>query len=49
MATRIIAMAELKAQVAGIFRRLDVPSQDAEIVARHLVEADLRGWPTPTA
>jgi len=49
MATRTIDVAELKAQVAGIFRRLDVPSQDAEIVARHLVEADPRGGTTPTA
>lgn len=34
---------ELRARVAGIFERLDVPTEDAGIVAHHLVEADLRG------
>src|SRR5687767_15225268 len=43
MATRTIAVDGLKTQVAGIFKRLDVPAEDAEIVADHLVEADLRG------
>jgi LDH2 family malate/lactate/ureidoglycolate dehydrogenase len=33
----------LRARVAGIFARLDVPQEDAGIVAHHLVEADLRG------
>jgi LDH2 family malate/lactate/ureidoglycolate dehydrogenase len=33
----------LRARVAGIFTRLDVPAEDAGIVAHHLVEADLRG------
>jgi len=39
----MISAADLKAQVAGIFEKLDVPTEDAEIVADHLVEADLRG------
>jgi LDH2 family malate/lactate/ureidoglycolate dehydrogenase len=43
MATRTIEAGALKAQVAGIFERLDVPAEDAGIVADHLVEADLRG------
>ena len=43
MATRMISAADLKAQVAGIFEKLDVPTEDAKIVADHLVEADLRG------
>src|SRR5215216_4320308 len=43
MATRTIEVADLRAKVAGIFGRLDVPTEDAEIVADHLVEADLRG------
>lgn len=34
---------ELRTRVAGIFQRLDVPAEDAGIVAHHLVEADLRG------
>jgi LDH2 family malate/lactate/ureidoglycolate dehydrogenase len=34
---------ELRDRVAGIFTRLDVPTEDAGIVAHHLVEADLRG------
>ena len=34
---------ELPARVAGIFTRLDVPSDEARIVAEHLIEADLRG------
>src|SRR5215210_7631366 len=34
---------ELRKRVAGIFERLDVPAEDAGIVAHHLVEADLRG------
>jgi LDH2 family malate/lactate/ureidoglycolate dehydrogenase len=34
---------ELRTRVARIFGRLDVPSDDAGIVAHHLVEADLRG------
>jgi len=33
----------LRTRVAGIFERLDVPAEDAGIVAHHLVEADLRG------
>jgi LDH2 family malate/lactate/ureidoglycolate dehydrogenase len=43
MATRSIGADELRARVAGIFTRLDVPAEDAGIVAHHLVEADLRG------
>jgi len=43
MATRTIGAAELTAQVAGVFQKLDVPAEDARIVAEHLVEADLRG------
>lgn len=33
----------LRTRVAGILERLDVPAEDAGIVAHHLVEADLRG------
>ena len=33
----------LRRRVAGILERLDVPAEDAGIVAHHLVEADLRG------
>jgi LDH2 family malate/lactate/ureidoglycolate dehydrogenase len=33
----------LRARVAEIFEKLDVPAEDAGIVAHHLVEADLRG------
>jgi LDH2 family malate/lactate/ureidoglycolate dehydrogenase len=33
----------LRGRVAAIFERLDVPAEDAGIVAHHLVEADLRG------
>ncbi len=43
MATRTVEVGTLTAQVAGIFQRLDVPAEDAQIVAEHLVEADLRG------
>jgi LDH2 family malate/lactate/ureidoglycolate dehydrogenase len=43
MATQTIVAATLRTRVAGIFTRLDVPSEDAGIVAHHLVEADLRG------
>lgn len=38
-----VNVAELRDRVAGIFTRLDVPAEDAGIVAHHLVEADLRG------
>lgn len=34
---------ELTTRVASIFQKLDVPAEDARIVAEHLVEADLRG------
>jgi LDH2 family malate/lactate/ureidoglycolate dehydrogenase len=34
---------ELRTRVGRIFERLDVPPEDAGIVAHHLVEADLRG------
>ena len=43
MATRTIAVDELTARVARVFERLDLPDEDARIVAEHLVEADLRG------
>jgi LDH2 family malate/lactate/ureidoglycolate dehydrogenase len=43
MATRNVHVAALIDQVAGIFQKLDVPAEDARIVADHLVEADLRG------
>jgi len=43
MATRIRSAADLETQVASIFEKLDVPAEDARIVAEHLVEADLRG------
>src|SRR3954465_14620585 len=43
MATRPIAVEALRSRVASIFQRLDVPAEDAGIVAHHLVEADLRG------
>src|SRR3954452_5330750 len=33
----------LRRRGGGIFERLDVPAEDAGIVAHHLVEADLRG------
>ncbi|MFN8634128.1 MAG: Ldh family oxidoreductase [Chloroflexota bacterium] len=33
----------LRTRVSTIFERLDVPAEDAGIVAHHLVEADLRG------
>ncbi|MGE3272316.1 MAG: Ldh family oxidoreductase [Chloroflexota bacterium] len=40
---KAVSVADLRKQVAGIFERLDVPAEDAGIVAHHLVEADLRG------
>src|SRR3954454_19327503 len=43
MATRPVAVEALRTRVAGIFQRLDVPAEEAGIVAHHLVEADLRG------
>ena len=43
MATQAVDAAALRTRVAGIFQKLDVPADDARIVAEHLVEADLRG------
>jgi LDH2 family malate/lactate/ureidoglycolate dehydrogenase len=40
---QLVYAAELTARVVRIFERLDVPFEDARIVAEHLVEADLRG------
>jgi LDH2 family malate/lactate/ureidoglycolate dehydrogenase len=40
---RLVNPEELTARVAGIFSRIDVPTDEARIVAEHLVEADLRG------
>ncbi len=40
---QLVNAATLTGKVAGIFQRLDVPADDAAIVAQHLVEADLRG------
>ena len=40
---KAVSVTELQQLVAGIFTRLDVPAEDAGIVADHLVEADLRG------
>jgi LDH2 family malate/lactate/ureidoglycolate dehydrogenase len=40
---QLLDAAELTARVARTFETLDVPSEDARIVAEHLVEADLRG------
>jgi LDH2 family malate/lactate/ureidoglycolate dehydrogenase len=38
-----VGVDELRKRVSRIFERLDVPTEDAEIVADHLVDADLRG------
>lgn len=43
MPTQNVAAEALTARVASIFEKLDVPAEDARIVAEHLVEADLRG------
>jgi len=43
MMAQLLNAADLTARVARIFEGLDVPSEDARIVAEHLVEADLRG------
>jgi LDH2 family malate/lactate/ureidoglycolate dehydrogenase len=43
MAGMNIGVDDLRTRVSSIFERLDVPAEEAEIVADHLVEADLRG------
>jgi LDH2 family malate/lactate/ureidoglycolate dehydrogenase len=43
MAARTIAADELRARVARVFTKLELSQDDAEVVADHLVEADLRG------
>lgn len=43
MAARLIPADDLRSRVAGIFTRLNLPDDDARVVADHLVEADLRG------
>jgi LDH2 family malate/lactate/ureidoglycolate dehydrogenase len=43
MATSTIDAATLITLVTRIFEKLDVPAEDARIVAEHLVEADLIG------
>src|SRR5919202_6453675 len=39
----LVDPAALRARVASIFERLGTPAEDAQVVADHLVEADLRG------
>jgi len=43
MATAIVDARELTAACSGILQGQDVPAEDADFVARSLVEADLRG------
>src|SRR5206468_593261 len=43
LASRTIRADELRAQVVRIFVKLGLPEEESQIVAEHLVEADLRG------